>query len=112
MSAMEFWQRANEKANNSDFYGAERDYLASIEILDIGIARLGLAKAQFEIKKFNQAYENINIAINEDDNNPEHFFWRGNILWMLNSKEAACSNWNYAVKIGGDDWNVNLKLCN
>jgi tetratricopeptide (TPR) repeat protein len=111
LSAMEYWQRGNQKANSSDFIGAERDYLASIEILDIGIARLGLAKSQYYLEKFNEALVNINIAISEAEDDPELYFWRGIILWGLQNKTLACDNWSYAVRLGGDEWGKNLELC-
>lgn len=115
MSGIEFFVRAGKKIEISDFYGAERDLLASIEILDMGHLRLRLAAVQFEIKKYNEALKNINYAIDDafdgDELDPEKYFWRGNINWMLNKKMEACSDWKIATKIGGDDWSTNLELC-
>lgn len=127
MTGGEFWQSAMEKYNNEDYYGAERDYLGCLEIGDFGFVREWLAKCQYYIylKNFNEngmsdyssyklqnAYENIEIAISEEDDNPELYFWKGLILWGLDNKTLACDNWSYAVRLGGDEWGINLKLCN
>ena len=133
MSGMEFWDSAMEKYNNEDYYGAQSDLLSSIEIGDFGFIRGALAKCQYNIgikdwnengasiftmNKFLEANENIKIAISEDDNNPEFYFWKGNINYVLTdwfgdeAKDEACENWNQAVIIGGQRWADNLNLCN
>jgi len=141
MTGMEFWDSAMEKFNNEDYYGAESDLLGCIEIGDFGFVRSALAKSQYyiavndsnqngysdyTIDKLLEANENIKIAISEDDDDPELYFWKGNIDYMLVSRlddkakdatcekwnHCPCENWNLAVKIGGQQYATNLNLCN
>ena len=128
MTGQEFWNSGIEKYNNKDYYGAERDFFGCLEIGDFGAVRGMLAKCQYWISyeehnkngnseyrtyKLQEAYENINFAIIEDDYDSELYYYKGMILYDLGNKNLACDNWNYAVKLGDNEWGEKLlKLCN
>ena len=60
-----------------------------------------------------ESIQNINFAIIEDDYDSELYYYKGMILYDLGNKNLACDNWNYAVKLGDNEWGEKLlKLCN
>ena len=120
LTGIEYFSRGKQKVRDKDYYGARRDYLASIEILDFFAPRFALAELEYGLKDYKNALKNINIAIefssSTEIESPEDismsYSFRGNINWRLNEKVGACADWEMAAEMGNTFAQDNLKLCN
>ncbi len=93
-------ERAEEKFNDEDYYGAISEYNRALKINPYSVYVLSrIGRSKYYLKDYKGALKILNKAVNFDENYKFSYIIRGDVKFDLGDYYGAISDYNKSIKI-------------
>tara|TARA_Y100000589_G_scaffold253577_1_gene242297 strand:- start:290 stop:892 length:603 start_codon:yes stop_codon:yes gene_type:complete len=103
-SADFYIDRANEKFDDEDYYGAISEYNRALKINPYSVFALSrIGRSKYYLEDYKGALQILDKAVKMDENYKFSFVLRGDVKFKLEDYYGAISDYNKSIKIDAND---------
>ncbi len=103
-TAQKYWNKGNEAYENEDYRKALKYYYkARAGNMNNAALASNIAYCKLQLEDYIGALVEYNVAIKNDDSDPEDYYYRAEVNLNLKDYKSALSDINRAIKLEPDD---------